>query len=208
MYDIKLIDKTIENLKANNFDAFFVKDNEQAIKLIDTFIKKDNEVTFGGSMTLFETGVMDYLKSRNDIVLYDRNKEGNTQEDIVKIYKKAFTCDVYLTSTNAITTDGYLYNVDGNSNRISAMMYGPESVVVVTGYNKIVNNKEDAVLRVKNYVAPKNAQRLNAKTPCVATGRCHDCKSPERICCNYAFFGKQRVKNRIKVIIIGQEYGF
>lgn len=208
MLDLQIINKTIENLKRNNFDAYYVENKEEAVKLIDTFIENGDVVTFGGSMTLFETGVMEYLKNKTDIEFLDRNKEGNTLEDIDNIYHKAFTSDKYFTSTNAITEDGYLYNVDGNSNRISAMMFGPKNVIVVSGYNKIVKTKEDAVDRVRNLVAPKNAKRLNVNTLCAKTGKCMDCMSKDRICCNYAFFGKQRHQKRIKVIIIGEEYGY
>lgn len=202
------IEKVLENLKRNNFDAYYVENKEEALRLVESFVKANDEVTFGGSMTLFQTGVMDYLKSRKDIVFYDRNKEGNTPQDIKNIYKKAFSCDVYFTSTNALTEDGYLYNVDGNSNRVSAIAYGPESVVVITGINKIVKDKKEAIERVRNHVAPKNAQRLNKNTPCVKIGRCMDCMSSERICSNYVFSGKQTTPKRIKVIIIGEEYGY
>lgn len=208
MLDLQIINKTIDALNKNNFDAYFVDNKNKALELVDSFISKDDIVTYGGSMTLFETGIMDYLKNKNDIKFLDRNKDGNTLDDIQKIYREAFTSDVYFTSSNAITEDGYLYNVDGNSNRISAMMFGPKNVIVVAGYNKIVKTKQDAIDRVRNYVAPKNAQRLNMNTPCVKTGKCMDCMSKDRICCNYAFFGKQRIEKRIKVIIIGEEYGY
>jgi L-lactate utilization protein LutB len=211
MYDMDCIRKTMDNLKKNNMDAVFLENKNDLPKLLSQYLKDGDEVTFGGSMTLFETGVMDYLKdldAAGRIRLLDRNAEGNTADDVAEIYREAFCSDVYFTSSNAVTQNGYLYNVDGNGNRIAAMIFGPKSVIVIVGYNKLVATKEEAMERVQKIAAPKNAMRLHMNTPCAKTGECMHCMSEDRICCNYTFFGKQRTKNRIKVVILGEEYGY
>ena len=113
----------------------------------------------------------------------------------------------YLCSTNAVTEHGELYNVDGNSNRVSAMLYGPERVIVIAGVNKIVTNLAEAEIRMKTLAAPANATRLSCATPCVQTGRCEDCRSPGRICCNTVIMGPQRQKDRVMVISGGRSLG-
>ena len=124
------------------------------------------------------------------------------------MFREAFFCDTYLTGTNAVTEEGELYNVDGNGNRVSAMIFGPKSVIVVAGYNKIVPNLEAARKRVREVSAPANAVRLDTKTPCKIIGTCRDCHSDERMCCSYVTLGQQRIKGRIKVIIVGESLGF
>ena len=121
---------------------------------------------------------------------------------------RPFFADCYLTSCNAVTEQGELYNVDGNANRVAAMTYGPKSVICVVGYNKIVPNLEAAVARVEQVAAPANAVRLHRKTPCTVTGRCEDCHSPDRICCTTVIHRQQRVPGRIKVILVGEELGY
>lgn len=111
-------------------------------------------------------------------------------------------------SANAITENGELYNVDGNSNRVAALVYGPDSVIVVAGYNKIVPDIDAAVQRVKKVAAPINAVRLHCETPCAKVGECMNCHSEGRICCNYVVSAQQRHKNRIKVVLVGEELGF
>lgn len=207
----ELIEKTIRHLKENQMDARFIPNREQLFDLLNEWVSQGDTVSFGGSMTLFETGVMDYLhqrESKGEILFLDRNREGLTLEQVQDIYRQAFCADVYFSSSNAITSDGYLYNVDGNGNRVAAMMYGPKSVIVIAGCNKVVETKEDAVRRMEQKVAPLNAKRLKMNTPCVRTGVCAHCMSPDRICCDYVWFGRQRIPNRIKVLILGEEFGY
>lgn len=125
-----------------------------------------------------------------------------------QIYRDAFSADTYLMSANAITETGELYNVDGNSNRVAALAFGPEQVIVLAGYNKIVPDMAAAVTRVEKIAAPANATRLHCQTPCAVTGECGHCNAPGRICCNYMVTGFQRQKNRVKVILIGEELGY
>ena len=125
-----------------------------------------------------------------------------------EIFRKSFFSDTYLTSTNAITENGELYNVDGYGNRVAAMIYGPKSVIVVAGINKIVKDLDQAVERVKRIAAPANSIRLDKNTPCTKTGYCVDCKKDDRICCSYTVLGHQKQKNRIKVILVGESLGY
>ena len=172
--------RTIKALEANNINGYFVKDEKELISKIEELVKEGSKVTCGGSMSLFETGVMEHLRSgRYDFS--DRNKEGLTPEEVINIYKSAFFSDAYFTSSNAVTEKGELYNVDGNGNRVAAMLYGPEKVIVVCGVNKIVKDVEEAINRNKRISAPINAKRLNKKTPCTKIGTCMDCSSNERI---------------------------
>lgn len=214
----KQIEKTIKNLKKNNMAAYYCETSEDARELVKTLIKKGDTISSGGSVTLKETGILDLIKSK-DYNYLDRSKPGLTKEEVEAVYKETFGADAYFCSSNAVTTDGYLYNVDGNSNRVSAILYGPKSVIMIVGYNKIVRNLDEAVSRVKTVAAPANTIRLNMGTPCSKTGECvslshtnpymcDGCNSEGRICCNFTVCGQQRHKDRIKVIIVGEELGY
>ncbi len=161
---------------------------------------------------------MDELKSGRYNYL-DRSREGITREEVEQVYRDTYSADVYFASSNAITESGCLYNVDGNSNRVSAILYGPKSVVLVCGYNKIVKDIDEAVKRVKTCAAPPNTVRLNCDTYCAKDGSCvslnkdeaeicDGCHSKARICCNYVICAQQRHVDRIKVIIVGEELGY
>ena len=178
-----------------------------ALKIIEEeLVNEGSKVSLGGSMTLFETKIMEHLRSGR-YELLDRYKEGLTADEIKEIYRKSFFCDAYFTSTNAITEEGELYNVDGNGNRVAAMLYGPDKVIVIAGVNKIVKDINEAIYRVENLAAPANAKRLNRKTPCTVTGKCMNCNSPERICREYTVIRKP-VPNRIFVLLLNEEYGY
>ena len=212
------IDKTMENLRRNKMEPYFCETKEEACEVVKTLIKKGDVISSGGSQTLKETGVYDIITS-SEYNYLDRTIPGLTKEQIEEVYQKTFSADAYFTSTNALTENGELYNVDGNSNRVSAILYGPKSVIVVCGINKLVKNIEEAFVRVKTIAAPKNTIRLNCDTYCAKTGKCvslgnedselcEGCHSDGRVCCNYVVCAQQRHINRIKVIIIGEEYGY
>lgn len=201
------IKRTIEEFSKNNINGYHAKDKKDVINIIEGILKEGDKVCFGGSMTLFETGVIEFLRSGNYNLL-DRNKEGLTKEEVLSIYKEAFTSDVYFTSSNAITEDGLLYNVDGNGNRVAAMLYGPEKVIVIVGVNKIVKNLEEAINRNKYIAAPANAKRLGRNTPCAKVGYCMDCQSAERICNEYTVIKRQNRNDRMYVIIVEEEFGY
>lgn len=201
------INRTIEALNKNNMNGYFVKDNEELLEKLKELIKDGDKVAFGGSMSIIEAGVLDFLRKGN-YELLDRYKEGLTKEEIVDIYKGAFTSDCYIASSNAVTENGELYNVDGNGNRVSAMLYGPEKVILICGINKIVKDVDEAIKRNREFSAPMNARRLNKKTPCAKVGYCMDCKSEDRLCNEYTLIRRQNNKERMHVIFLNDDLGY
>ncbi|WP_346936564.1 lactate utilization protein [Clostridium sp.] len=203
----KQIDRTIKNLRKRNMEGFFVKDKSELMMILKGLIDEKSTVGVGDSMTLFETGVIDFLRKGNYVFL-DKYRDGITSEDKKEIYLQNFSTNTFMCSTNALTEEGELYNIDGNGSRVAPMLYGPKQVILVTGINKIVKDIEEAEKRVRNYAAPIDAKRLNKDTPCTTLGYCVDCKSPNRICNDFTIIRGQFIKNRIKVIIVGEQLGY
>lgn len=203
----KQVERTVSNLQKRNMEGFFVKDENELKELLIQLIAENSVVGVGDSMTLFQTGVIDFLRSR-DYNFLDKYKEGITSEDKKKIYIENFSADTFMCSTNALTEEGELYNIDGNGSRVAPMLYGPKQVIIVTGINKIVKNIEEAEKRARNFAAPIDAKRLGKNTPCTKLGYCIDCKSPERICNDFTIIRGQFIKGRIKVIILGKALGY
>lgn len=213
----KRIMRTGENLKKNNMEFYYAETKEDVTPIVKSLIKEGDTITNGGTMTMAECGLMELLNSPEYNYL---DRSGMSREEVLDLYIKSFSADVYITSSNAVTEDGVLYNVDGNSNRVAAIAYGPKSVIMVVGYNKIVKNLEEAEIRVKNTAAPANCVRLECKTYCAETGQCvslskndyrqmsDGCSGDSRICCNYLISAHQRHPGRIKVIIVGEELGY
>ncbi len=203
----KQVARTMEALSKNNMNAYYAKDHGEIHDILSKLIGDGDSVSFGGSMTLFETQTLDYLRER-DIHLLDRYAEGLAPGDIKQIYRDAFSANAYITSTNALTEDGALYNVDGNGNRVAAMVWGPDKVIVITGTNKIVVDEAAAIQRNRRVAAPANTVRLNRKTHCASLGYCTDCNSPDRICSAYVTIRKQFDPDRFHVIIVDGAYGY
>lgn len=207
------IKRAMQKLQMNNMDAYYVATKEEAVQKVREMLHPGEVVATGGSMTLNESGVTALLRSGAYRYL-DREAPSLSAEEKQEINRKAFYADVYLCSANAITMDGELYNVDGNSNRVAALLYGPRSVIVVAGYNKLVQNIEEAVARVKQLAAPANCLRLHCDTPCSKTGHCVSerigggCGSEGRVCDNYVVSARQRIPGRIKVILVGEILGY
>jgi len=210
--------KTAEALSKNNMEAFIASDRAEALEIAKKLLADVRTVTMGGSMTAAECGITNYLKN-GGFEFYDRTAPGVTPEQIDEIYRKAFVCDAYISGSNAITEHGELYNVDGNSNRVAAMLYGPKKLIVVAGYNKIVANVDEAAKRVKEKAAPPNCLRLGIDNYCAKTGRCvslekqggffcDGCSSDSRICRNFVVMGPQKLKDRVKVILVAEELGY
>lgn len=215
----KVIRETMENLEKNNMKTYYCENSAQAKELVMSLISDGATVTHGGSVTLSSIGVVDELKKGGNFTYLDRSQSGLTREEIEEIYRKSFFADVYLSSSNAVTQKGELYNVDGNSNRVAALLYGPKSVLVVCGVNKIVCDIDEAINRVKTIAAPMNTARLKTGAFCENAGKCvslnnensfmcDGCKGDGRICCNYVVSAKQRHKERIKVIIVNENLGY
>ena len=213
----ELLQKTAKALNKNNMEVFIVPTKEDALEVCKGLLNKGDTIATGGSVTLKECKI-DELISNGDYVFYDR-MSAKTEEEKLEIYRKAFSCNAYLSGTNAITESGELYNVDGNSNRVAAMLFGPDRLIVVAGYNKIVKDINEAIYRVKTKAAPPNCERLNLDNYCRSEGKCvslnkenplmcEGCNSAARICCNYVTMGYQRRKDRVKVILVAEELGF
>lgn len=212
----KRIYRTGENLKKNNMEFYYAPSKEDVRDIVKSLLKEGDTITHGGTVSMAECGLAELISSP-EYNYMDRTKV--PPEEIKEFYRKSYFADVYISSANAVTEDGVLYNVDGNSNRVSAIAYGPDSVIIIAGYNKIVKNLEQAEIRIKTESAPPNCIRLNCGTYCAEKGECvslansgrqiyDGCSSDGRICCNYLISAKQRHKGRIKVIIVGEELGY
>lgn len=206
---------TIPKLEKNNMQAFYVPTAAEVPGKVAELLHEGDTVAVGGSETLRETGVLELLRSGRYRFL-DRYAPGLTAGQVRRIFIDSFDADAYLCSANAITMNGELYNVDGNSNRVAALCYGPRSVIVVAGCNKLVPDLPAAIARVKRTSAPANAIRLDCATYCAKTGVCRGagggmtdgCDAPQRICCSYVVSAHQREPGRIKVILVGEPLGF
>ena len=203
----KLGPKLVKALRNRFFDAWYFDEPAEAVNAIVALIPKEHVVSLGGSMTVAGLGIQDRLASEG-FSLLDRDK-AETPERRTEIMRQALLCDTYLTGTNAISGDGQLVNIDGNGNRVAAMIYGPKQVIVVAGMNKAANTLFDAVARARNVAAPINAQRFPVlKTPCNEGGSCTDCASGDSICSYFVTTRLCRPAGRIKVVLIGKDLGF
>lgn len=197
----------IKHLNARRMKGYYCPTKEDAVKTAMELTAPGNVVSFGGSMSLSECGIMDALKSRTDIQLIDRAL-AKTPEEIKQAYRDSFSADTYFMSTNAITLDGRLVNIDGNGNRVAALIYGPDQVIVVAGMNKVTSTVEDAIRRVHNIASPPNCIRLNKKTPCAASGVCAECLGEDCICSQTVITRRSGSFERIKVLLVGEELGY
>jgi len=201
------IRKTIENLERNNMSGYFATNSTELTALLSKLIPKGASIGCGDSVTLEETGVFEFLRS-GGYTFYDKHKPNLTSADKRKLYIKNFSADIFITGTNAITMDGKLFNIDGNGSRVAPMIYGPPSVIVVAGVNKLVADVDAAIERTRQIAAPLDAKRLGKETPCVTLGRCIDCKHKQRICNSFVLITGQFAAGRIKVIIVNEELGY
>lgn len=206
-YRNKQVERTMANLEKHNIDAFYVADELALKEKIKQLIPEHSTVAVGDSVTFGETGILDLLRNGRYNFL-DKYRQGISREEKKALYRQSFGADTFLASTNALTEEGELYNIDGNGSRVAAMIYGPEQVIIVAGINKLVRNLEEAEKRTRHYAAPLDAKRLNKNTPCAALGYCVDCKSEDRICNSFVVIKRQFIKDRIKVVIVGRELGY
>ena len=201
------IQRIMDNLQLNKMKPYYAENRDELLGIIRELGKNDKLITSGGSVTLKESGVIDLLNTEFGGAYLDRSA-GKDREEVEEIMRKAFVSDTFLASANAITENGELYNVDGNGNRVSAMIFGPKQVIIVAGMNKIVKDLDEAKKRVETIAAPKNTVRLEKATPCAKTGVCGHCHTDDRICCSYVTIAQQRVADRIKVIIVNENLGY
>ena len=206
-YYKNLAETTMKNLTHRGFDTFYAENAPEALELAKSFIKSGSKVTNGGSVTLTEIGLMDYLKSGSDFTYLDRTVP-QTDEEKDAFWSQVFVCDTFFASCNAITVDGQLVNIDGTSNRVACMLFGPKQVVLIAGMNKVCPDVESAYKRVKLSAAPPNCNRLNRNTPCAVTGKCADCLSPDCICSATVITRKPNIPHRVKIILVGENLGY
>ncbi len=198
-----LAQKVIKGLESRNMKGYYAESKEEALKLALELIPENSSVTMGGAMSAHEIGLVDALKEGNYNFI-DRDKA----EDKRAAMLAAYDADYFLTSANAMTEDGVMVNIDGNSNRVSAIAQGPKHVLVIVGMNKICVDVDAAMKRARNVAAPINAQRFGLNTPCAKTGSCMNCKSPDTICCQFLITRFSRHEGRIHVILVNDSLGF
>ncbi len=202
----KQVERVVTALKKNNFEALYVSDSKTALEEVMKRIPDATTVSAGGSVTLAQIGLIDALKNRK-IKLISPFQQVRTDEERLELFRKCLSVDVFLSSANAVTEDGKLFNVDATGNRVGATLVGPKKTIIVSGVNKIVKDLEAAEKRVREWVAPQNAKRLNRKTPCVETGVCGDCSSSDRICNIYVTLAKRPARIEMVVILVGENLG-
>jgi L-lactate utilization protein LutB len=206
-YRAKVAQQMIKAFNKRHMEASYALDGDQAREELLALIPEGVSVCRAGSLTLDEIGFWDALKKRGDVEIVDQIKPGLPPEEAWDIRLKGLSADYLVTGTNAVTLDGRLVNLDRTGNRVAAMTFGPKKIILAVGMNKVVSDLEEAMKRVKNLAAPANAIRINAKTPCVKTGLCTECSSPERLCNLWSIIEGNFIKGRIHVKLIGQSLG-
>lgn len=199
-----------EALEGNNFEVFLANDAGEAKTIVLEEIipkTKAKTVSWGGSMTFVNTGLYNALKNHPEFTILDTFEKKLPSEEMLERRRQALLVDLFVTGTNAVTEAGQLVNLDMVGNRIAALTFGPKSVIVLIGRNKIVSDLDDAMYRIKNYTAPTNVMQLDKKTPCSKTSYCEECKSPDRICNTWTITEKSFPKGRVKVILINESLG-
>ena len=195
--------KTIAGLKSRNMSGYYAADRAEALKIALELIPEGSSVSMGGAMSAHEIGLVDALKNGNYNFI-DRDQYADKRAAMLA----AYDADVFLSSANAMTDDGVIVNIDGNSNRVSAIAQGPRRVVFIVGMNKVCGDVDGAMKRARSVAAPINAQRFGLDTPCTRTGACADCKSPDTICCQFLITRYSRHEGRIHVILVNDSLGF
>ena len=198
--------KLVEQFTNRRFEAYYCSDKKDALKKALELIPKGVVVSHGGSESIKEIGLLDAIIEGN--YQYIHRKIGNTNEELKQSMIKSTFCDYYLMSSNAITTRGELVNIDGYGNRVSALSFGPENVIVVVGMNKLCENVNNAIWRAQNIASPKNTLRLQKKTPCSSTGFCGDCYGDDSICSTISITRRSAIPGRIKILLVGEELGY
>jgi len=194
----------VNNFKKHNIKVVAAKNRGEATDIILAMIPSGASVSYGGSVSLEQIGILGKLRAGD----YRLNEIKWDNPDRGQVLRQAFTADYFLSSSNAVTRDGQIVNKDGNGNRVAAMIYGPKKVVIVVGKNKVVNDEAEAMERIRNIAGPLNAKRLNKNTPCVKTGKCMDCNSPQTICRVTAVINSQSDPDRMTIVMVDEELGY
>lgn len=196
----------IQNLEKRNMEGYFFEDSASCVNAITDIIEEGSTVSWGGSETIKECGLMDTLKKKN-YTLIDR-LSAKTPEESRELFAKAVLSDYYLMSSNAVTFHGELINIDGNGNRVACLIHGPKTIIMVVGMNKLVPDVASGYARVRNLASPPNAKRLNRNTPCFHTGKCGDCLSSDCMCNQVVITRRSGQPGRIKIFFVAEELGY
>jgi L-lactate utilization protein LutB len=199
------IQRTLTALEKNGFQTFFVPTKDKALDKVLSFIPSNANVGIGGSATLREINLIEALTARGNTVFEHWSQP---EENVTSIMRKQLNSDVFVASSNAVTEDGKLINIDNAGNRVAAMIFGPKNVILVIGINKIVKDLEEGMRRLKNIAAPMNAKRRGDKTPCATTGICTDCETSDRVCRIITIMEKKPSRTDMTLILVGEELGF
>ncbi|MBQ6734044.1 MAG: lactate utilization protein [Lachnospiraceae bacterium] len=201
-----LAQTVIKGLQSRNMEGYYAETKEEALKKALELIPEGASVSWGGSMSMMEIGLHDALMKGN----YQKQprEEAKTPEEKKAAERFAYSADYFISSSNAVTEDGILINIDGNANRVSAIAYGPEHVLMIVGMNKIARDTDAAMSRARNVAATCNTQRFPIRTPCKTTGACADCKTPDTICCQFLMTRYSKHPGRIQVILVNDDLGF
>lgn len=209
------VEKTLQALKRNGFEAYYAEDESAAVELVQTLIPKACSIGIGDSATVRELGILDALEKEgrtivnpvSELIVEELNAGRCDMQQHLKLQKLSLMCDYFLTGTNALTEDGVLMNTDAAGNRVAGMFFGPENVVLVIGTNKIVPDIEAGMERLRNNCGPQHTKTKHRKTPCAVTGHCVNCNSPERLCRVTSFIEKKPLKTNIKIVLVDGDYG-
>ncbi len=195
----------VKTMKKRQFDAYYCSTAEEAVEKVLELIPAGDVVSWGGVATVDQLGIKDRLRQRNQ-PLIDRDT-AKTPDERMDMLRQALTCDTFLMSSNAISEDGQLVNIDGMGNRVAALCFGPKQVIVVAGMNKVAGDLDSAMSRARHIAAPANVQRFDVKTPCAVTGQCGNCTSPDCICAQIVTTRFSKIPGRIKVVLVGEVLG-
>ena len=205
-YYENLADSLVDKFNLRGIEGYYCETKEEALLTAKRFLTPGCSVSWGGSMTLEEIGLIEDLRN-SDYTVFDRSTI-KTPEEREAFFAEVSHCDYYFMSSNAITLDGQLVNIDGMGNRVASLIHGPKNVVIVAGMNKICKDVDTAIDRVHNQAAPPNGIRLGLSTPCAKFGRCVECLEDGCMCCNTVITRKSKIPGRIKVILVGEELGY
>jgi L-lactate utilization protein LutB len=200
------INDIVSNFQSNGIKCSYFEDVETAKEYIISSVSKEKNIGIGGSKTIYDMGLYDELIQKGKSVYWHWTAQ--TPEQRKEAFIKSRGADVYLTSSNAITAEGEIVNIDGFGNRVSTMIFGPKKTLIVCGINKLCDNLADALNRIRKTASPPNAKRLNLSTPCSKTGECHDCNSPDRICNVTTIIHKKPAGIEMELILINENLGF
>ena len=206
VYYENLADSIIEKFNKRGIEGYYCENAEDALLTAKRFLTPGCSISWGGSETLSEIGLLADLQD-SDYTIYDRST-AKTPEEKSLLYGKIVTTDYFFMSSNAITLDGQLVNIDGSGNRVACLITGPKNVIIIAGMNKIVTDVDTGIERVRNMASPPNSIRIGAKTPCAEIGKCANCLVDDCICCEIVITRKSKIPGRIKVILVGEELGY